>query len=38
MKKRNEFVISVLKPEGKRPLRRAVLGWKDEVKMDFTEI
>jgi hypothetical protein len=34
---RNEYKISVGKPEGKRPLRRPKLRWED-IKMDFKEI
>jgi hypothetical protein len=32
--RRGEYRISVVKPEGKRPLRRARHGWEDNIKID----
>jgi hypothetical protein len=35
---RNVYRFSVVKPEGKRPLRRLRCRWKDVLKMDLREI
>jgi hypothetical protein len=35
---RNEFNISVRKPEGKRPLGRTRRRWEDNIKMNLGEI
>jgi hypothetical protein len=36
--KRNEYRISVGKPEGKRPLGRPTRRWVDNIKIDLREI
>jgi hypothetical protein len=36
--KRNACMILVVKPQGKRPLRRPRLRWEDNIKMDLREI
>jgi hypothetical protein len=36
--KRNAYRILVGKPEGKRPLRRPIWRWEDDVRMDVREI
>jgi hypothetical protein len=36
--KRNAYWILVGKPEGKRPLRRSIHMWVDNIKVDFEEI
>jgi hypothetical protein len=35
---RNAYRMLVAKPEGKRPLGRLGLRWKDNIKMDLSEI
>jgi hypothetical protein len=35
---RNAYKILVGKPDGKRPLRRSRHRWKDNMKIDFSEI
>jgi hypothetical protein len=35
---RNEYKISVGKPEGKRPLTRPGCRWEDNIRMDLREI
>ena len=37
-KSRNEYRISVGKPEGKRPLERPRRRWEDNIKMDLREV
>jgi hypothetical protein len=37
-KKRNAYRILVVKPEGKRPLRRPRHRWEDNIRMDLTDI
>jgi hypothetical protein len=37
-KKRNACRILVGKPEGKRPLRRPILMWVNDIKMDLRDI
>jgi hypothetical protein len=34
---RNAFKILIKKPEGKRPCRRSVLRWEDNIRMDLME-
>jgi hypothetical protein len=34
-KKNNAYRILIRKPEGKRPLRRTVRRWEDDIKMDL---
>jgi hypothetical protein len=36
--KRNACTILVGKPEGKRPLRRPIRRWVDNIKVELTEI
>jgi hypothetical protein len=36
--KRNVYRLMVGKPEGKRPLRRPICRWIDNIKMDHLEI
>ena len=36
--RRGAYRVSVVKPEGKRPLRRPRLRWKDYIKMDLQEV
>jgi hypothetical protein len=35
---KNAFNILVVKPEGKRPLRRSKCRWEDNIKMDLREV
>jgi hypothetical protein len=35
--KRNAYRILVVKPEGKRPLRRPIRRWEDNIRMDLRE-
>jgi hypothetical protein len=35
---RNAYNILVKKPDGKRPLTRAVCGWEDNIIMDLGEM
>jgi hypothetical protein len=35
---KNAYVTLVGKREGKRPLRRTLRGWEDNIKMDICEI
>jgi hypothetical protein len=35
---RNEYIIFVGKPEGKRPLGRIWRGWEDDIRMYLKEI
>jgi hypothetical protein len=35
--KRNAYRILVVKPEGKRPLRRSRRRWENDIKIDLTE-
>jgi hypothetical protein len=37
VEKRNVYRLLIGKPEGKRPLRRPRLIWKDIIKMDLLE-
>jgi hypothetical protein len=36
--KRNVYRLLVRKPEGKRPLRRPICRWIDNIEMDLLEI
>jgi hypothetical protein len=36
--KRNTFRLLVGKPEGKRPLRRSIRRWVDNIRMDLGEV
>jgi hypothetical protein len=36
--KKNAYRVFVGKPEGKRPLGRPRLRWRDRIKMDFGEV
>jgi hypothetical protein len=36
--KRNAYRLLVGKPEGKRPVRRRILRWVDNITMDLLEI
>jgi hypothetical protein len=36
--KRNVYEVLIVKPEGKRPLRRPGHRWKDDIKIDLLEI
>jgi hypothetical protein len=38
LKIKNAYKIIVIKPEGKRPLRRSSHRWKSNIKTEFKEI